>query len=90
MPQTKTREDIVNECAGAVARCFDHYSDYPLGARETKKLAKLLAKELPLEISVVEWERRAAEYEAAHADELAEKRALTARANAPEALGGRC
>lgn len=70
MPKTKTRQDVIDECAGAVVACFNHYADEPIGAREKKAIAKVLAKALPLEVSMAGYDKRVAEYEAEHAEEL--------------------
>lgn len=87
----KTREDIVNECAGAVAACFNHYSDVPLHARDVKKLAKLLDRELPEDFTAQAYDARVAAYEAEHAGELAEKEAHAREANPvePERVRGK-
>jgi len=73
VPKTKTREDLLNECAGAVRSCFNHYSDEPIGEREQKAIARALGKLLPLEVPMAGYDKRVAEYEAEHAEELAAK-----------------
>lgn len=73
MPKTKTRQDVIDECAGAVVACFNHYADEPIGAREKKAIAKALAKALPLEVSMAGYDKRVAAYEAQYDEQLAEK-----------------
>lgn len=86
MAKTKTREDIVQECANAVVACFNYYSDVPLHARDVKKLVKVLNRELPVDFTAQGYDARVAAYEAEHAEELAEKAEAEERAMLKQAL----
>ena len=60
---SKNREQVVNECATAVAGCWGHYSDHPLSQDAIGRIADVLSNELPESISTTEWQKYSDEYD---------------------------
>ena len=60
----KTRQQIIDECIGAIAACFNYYSDEPLGPHAIRAVQLVLNRVLPPEISTEEWQKIKDEYQA--------------------------
>lgn len=60
---TKTREEIVSECAIAVASCWGHYSNTPLNADDRNKIKRKLNLLLPPEVEITQWQACADAYD---------------------------
>ena len=59
---SKTREEIVRECAEAVASCWVHYSDECLTQLCVKQVERYLLEVLPESVSTEQWEAYAEQY----------------------------
>lgn len=66
---TKTREDLVQECTRAAEACYNHYSDQPLPQSVAIQLAEFLNQILPDSVSTEDWQQCADEYDARMAAE---------------------
>ncbi len=58
----KTREDIITECAAAVAACWNHYVDSNIEPDAVDKIKVLLDQTLPRLISTKQWNAYAKAY----------------------------
>lgn len=72
---------MIDECAGVVAACYDHYADEALTARERKRIKQQLDKVLPHEIAMTRYDAARAVYEEKHAEGIREKQAIHAASN---------
>ena len=51
-----SRDEVVRQCANAVAGCWNHYSDKRLNPLQLRRLEAILADNLPEEISTLGWQ----------------------------------
>ncbi|KKN88411.1 hypothetical protein LCGC14_0249740 [marine sediment metagenome] len=55
MSNTKTREEIVKECANAAIGCWEHYCDRPLSDIRKALIETRIDVEFPHSFSTVNW-----------------------------------
>lgn len=55
MSNTKTREELIHECANAAIGCWQHYCDRPLSDMRKALVSHCLDVELPHHFSTKEW-----------------------------------
>ena len=53
---TKTRKQIIDECATAATACFNHYSDHQLSNETRFEVEKALDRMLPDQIATDGWQ----------------------------------
>ncbi len=64
MSTAKTRQQIIDECIGAITACFNYYSDEPLGVDILSIVRSSLNLMLPQSIATEEWQKIKDEYQA--------------------------
>jgi hypothetical protein len=57
------RDQILTECAKAVAACWNHYSDVPLIAVDVAAIRAKLHLVLPSHVTTAQWQQYANEYD---------------------------
>jgi len=61
--QERTKEDVIKECAMAVASCWNYYSDTPLTKDKVNAIQKVLCNWLPDRLTTKNWQRHYDDYQ---------------------------
>jgi hypothetical protein len=61
--QERTREDVIKECAMAVASCWNYYGDTPLTRDQVDAIQKVLGNWLPARLTTKRWKEYADDYQ---------------------------
>ena len=64
MKTTRTRENLVKECAIAAIGCFNHYVDDPMSSSDREQMEGAIDSVLPENFTTFDWTKYAKEYQA--------------------------
>jgi hypothetical protein len=83
MKTTRTRAEVVDECADAVAACWNHYGSHekPLTGDQISRIRRVLDDNLPVRLNTKNWETSAKaqkeRYDSEPDEETKEKKATS-------------
>lgn len=67
MRTTRTRQQVIAECANMVAACWNHYVDEPISAGTVENIQSKLMDLIPGELSTARWSEYATQKEKEYA-----------------------